>query len=448
MWRAVVLGIFQVALCTGASAQPVCVGDCNGDDRVTVDEIIQGVDIALGTLGSDTCAVVMNGQVVGVLFDANSDGRVTVDELLQAVDVALNGCIVGTASGTCLRPGASGLIPCAAGTAIRVFRCDDADTCVKVSSHRTRVGQGAVDAMGAGSFLARYDAGRAAGHALIFEAQVDAQIERDVVFGPAGAGAVNVLNGSAGADITIEGVVLSPVSEAAVRILDQNGLQNFSATGVQQVADAVVAANADTSFAGLDVEAAATLATTTAQADPGVQEAIQQAKFTPTPTATPTPAPTPSPTPRHVEGTWEITTQGACTYTLPVLVHQDGDQVFGTAEFPFICVVVCCLVPGSCGAPTNVACPLNVSLTGSVSGDSVSFTFTRDQSFDQSCSGCVVHRNATANGQFQGAITGGQISGTYNDSANCSCPVDGSCVCGTPLCFCQGQGSFTVRLPQ
>jgi hypothetical protein len=280
MRRFILLGIFQAALCAGVSAQPVCVGDCSGGDQVTVDEVLRGVAIALGSLEAGACEVV----------DSNADGLVTVDELLEAVNVALNGCTIGTASGICLRPGDEGLIPCAPGTEVGVFRCDAADTCTKATAQRTRVGTGAVDETG--SFAARYDAGRTGSKALIVEAKVDeAHVERDVVFGPAGAGAVNTLNGLAATDIAIEGIVLSPVSEAAVRILDENGLQNFSASGAQQVADAVIAANADTSFAGLDVEAAATLATTTAQTDPGVQEAIQQAMFTPTPTATPTPTP-------------------------------------------------------------------------------------------------------------------------------------------------------------
>ena len=59
-----------------------CVGNCNGDGEVTVDELIKGVNIALGTLPLSDC----------LSFDANGDGIVTVDEIVKAVNAALNGC--------------------------------------------------------------------------------------------------------------------------------------------------------------------------------------------------------------------------------------------------------------------------------------------------------------------------------------------------------------------
>ena len=61
---------------------PPCVGDCNDDHEVTVDELIKGVDIALGTLPLGDCPS----------FDTNGDGEVTVNELIQGVNNALNGC--------------------------------------------------------------------------------------------------------------------------------------------------------------------------------------------------------------------------------------------------------------------------------------------------------------------------------------------------------------------
>jgi hypothetical protein len=64
-----------------------CLGDCNGDGVVTVDELINGVDNALGIPSS--CLT---------RYDRNHDGMVTVDELLQAVDYALNGCPAGTSA--------------------------------------------------------------------------------------------------------------------------------------------------------------------------------------------------------------------------------------------------------------------------------------------------------------------------------------------------------------
>ena len=67
---------------TPTPTPPACTGDCNHDDTVTVDELIKGVNIALGTASVDTC----------LDMDANGDGAVTINELIAAVNRALNGC--------------------------------------------------------------------------------------------------------------------------------------------------------------------------------------------------------------------------------------------------------------------------------------------------------------------------------------------------------------------
>jgi len=67
---------------TPTPERPTCVGDCNGDGQVTVDEIIVGVNIALGETDIAVCPA----------FDADGNGTVTVDELVQGIDNALNGC--------------------------------------------------------------------------------------------------------------------------------------------------------------------------------------------------------------------------------------------------------------------------------------------------------------------------------------------------------------------
>jgi hypothetical protein len=59
-----------------------CVGDCGGNGEVTVDEIIKGVNIALGNALLDECRN----------FDANGDGDITINELIQGVVAALTGC--------------------------------------------------------------------------------------------------------------------------------------------------------------------------------------------------------------------------------------------------------------------------------------------------------------------------------------------------------------------
>lgn len=54
-------------------------GDCDGSGDVTVDELIRGVNIALGSLPVERCPS----------LDRNLDGIVTVDEVLRAVNLAL-----------------------------------------------------------------------------------------------------------------------------------------------------------------------------------------------------------------------------------------------------------------------------------------------------------------------------------------------------------------------
>jgi penicillin G amidase len=79
-----------LAVCSGlvvqtsfapASTIP-CLGDCAGDERVTVDDLIKGVNIALGTAEITACTA----------FDLAGDGSVTVDELVKGVNEALSGC--------------------------------------------------------------------------------------------------------------------------------------------------------------------------------------------------------------------------------------------------------------------------------------------------------------------------------------------------------------------
>jgi len=59
-----------------------CVGDCNANRVVTVDELLKAVNIALGSAGVDLCAAA----------DGNADAAVTINELLAAVNGALDGC--------------------------------------------------------------------------------------------------------------------------------------------------------------------------------------------------------------------------------------------------------------------------------------------------------------------------------------------------------------------
>lgn len=59
-----------------------CRGDCDGDSRTTVDDLMVGVQIALGLKPIDDCP----------LLDDDASGTTTVDELLWAIYEALEGC--------------------------------------------------------------------------------------------------------------------------------------------------------------------------------------------------------------------------------------------------------------------------------------------------------------------------------------------------------------------
>ena len=78
-WLAAVV---LVAWCGPRVAGAECVGDCNGDGRVVIAELIIGVNIALGTVAVTQCRP----------FDANSDGRVAVNEVIVAVANGLAEC--------------------------------------------------------------------------------------------------------------------------------------------------------------------------------------------------------------------------------------------------------------------------------------------------------------------------------------------------------------------
>jgi len=63
---------------------PFCRGDCDDSGRVTVAELLRGVNIALGKLEGDACPA----------LDVDRDGTISVNELVAAVSDALTGCLV------------------------------------------------------------------------------------------------------------------------------------------------------------------------------------------------------------------------------------------------------------------------------------------------------------------------------------------------------------------
>jgi YVTN family beta-propeller protein len=76
------LGVCPTAAAPTPTPGAACVGDCSGDGQVLVNELITGVNIALGNQPVSTCPA----------FDADHSGMVEINELIAAVNNALTGC--------------------------------------------------------------------------------------------------------------------------------------------------------------------------------------------------------------------------------------------------------------------------------------------------------------------------------------------------------------------
>jgi hypothetical protein len=67
---------------TPTPVAPSCTGDCNGDGRVAIDELVVGVNIAVELLQIGVCPAI----------DVSGDGQASIGDLVQAVGNALRGC--------------------------------------------------------------------------------------------------------------------------------------------------------------------------------------------------------------------------------------------------------------------------------------------------------------------------------------------------------------------
>src|SRR5215470_7668934 len=83
---AAMVGSGAAAVCDAAfpssTAAAACAGDCDDSGAVTIDELVDGVNIALGAASLEECPP----------LDCNATGRVSVDCLVGAVSAALHGC--------------------------------------------------------------------------------------------------------------------------------------------------------------------------------------------------------------------------------------------------------------------------------------------------------------------------------------------------------------------
>jgi hypothetical protein len=129
-----------------------------------------------------------------------------------------------TLNGSCAAPGgphaSHGLKPCDAGTPITVFRCDFRSQCLHQEG-LPMVGYTTVaDGGGWSVQVAMTDASAA----LIFQASItQAVVYRTLAFGTVGG----LLRAALARDMSFASVDITPVTEAAVKLLDNNGLENY-----------------------------------------------------------------------------------------------------------------------------------------------------------------------------------------------------------------------------
>jgi hypothetical protein len=129
------------------------------------------------------------------------------------------------------------------------------------------------------------------GNILVLEAQVGNTTYHSVLTAESlGVTASSLLAGSGAAATSSD---ISPITEAAYSRLNARGLDNFSPQGIEAVIASVSAALTNQDFAGQTPAQAAQTAENVATSDPNVEQAINQAQFTPTPTPTATPTPVP-----------------------------------------------------------------------------------------------------------------------------------------------------------
>jgi hypothetical protein len=252
---------------------------------LTGNSSVDGTLLATARTISLTPGFVHDGAVIsGMAIDITGDGKVACPLVCPPV----------TISGTVSKPGPHGnggphgLVP-AVGITVEAFLCEHKDTCLATPG--SAIGSAVTDAAGAFVILASMtDVEQVAGRLVLLSTTIDGVKIRDVVTLDKlkVATAAASVAGATGHAAQLQGAItVDPNSEAVVQLLAMQGLQSFSDAGIDAVSEAVEAANAATTFEGLSVEQANTLATTTATNDSTVQMTLQDNQFTPTPTATP-----------------------------------------------------------------------------------------------------------------------------------------------------------------
>jgi outer membrane protein assembly factor BamB len=138
------MGVLIVAavVCAAPRATLACVGDCNRNASVTIDELVRGVGIALGSATVDACEAI----------DNNRDGAVAVNELVRGVGRALNGCGLGL--------GGEVLVSLQGNQLDEYDLATGAETTTVPAQHATVNGQACVLPDGSGRFVVGEDTGQ------------------------------------------------------------------------------------------------------------------------------------------------------------------------------------------------------------------------------------------------------------------------------------------------
>src|SRR5215468_3910910 len=256
--RLVKLAIVIVAVGTsigfrpGPAAAQSCIGDCDGNGSVGINDLILGVAIALGHATVDQC----------LALDANSDGSVSINELITAVNNDLSSQCdpVVRAVGACAAPGngPGGLGPCADDTPVRAYSCEARDNaCVQGASRQVLAEDHVYGGNGQWG-LAIPSSEPPPGTLFSFEADV----ANGVVFRTLDFGVIGGMENFRLAGVAAPRVIrISPVTEASVRLIEENGLNNFSNDQIGAVFTAVDQATAGVSFSDKSPADAASLAT-------------------------------------------------------------------------------------------------------------------------------------------------------------------------------------------
>ncbi|MCK6556938.1 immune inhibitor A [Candidatus Binatia bacterium] len=256
--------LILLATAPPAAAQE-CTGDCGNDHTVTIEEVVTMVNIALGTKDIEICP----------LGDVDGNGEVTIDEIVKAVALTLSS-MGFEARGTCTVPGTTASAPekpCADGTVVRVYRCLDRARCLEDEDARRVLGRTEVTPGSEGAFAFTGIADCYGGTStFLFEAEPQPEkpddklrvIDFGVVANRARSTAVTV----------VDDVQLSPITEATVRLVDENGLENFGQETFDDLLEVVTDTIDPASLVGQSPGAAAAAATTTAREDADVQAVI------------------------------------------------------------------------------------------------------------------------------------------------------------------------------